>query len=48
MTSVRKKKASQPWQHTSIIPAPRRLKKEDHDFKARLDYIVSWKPASAT
>jgi hypothetical protein len=31
-----------------VIPALRRLKKEDHQFKANLGYIANSRPASAT
>jgi hypothetical protein len=27
------------WRHTSVIPAPGRLKLEEHEFKANLHYI---------
>jgi hypothetical protein len=32
--------SSQAWWFTPVIPALRRLRQEDHEFEASLDYII--------
>lgn len=36
------------WWHPPIIPAPGKWRLRDQNFKARLSYIVSQRPAWAT
>ena len=38
----------QTWYCTAVIPAPKRLKQENHNFKASLGYRVSSRPAWTT
>jgi hypothetical protein len=40
MTLHRKYNSSRAWWHTSVTPALRRLRQEDHEFKNNLGYIV--------
>jgi hypothetical protein len=33
------------WRYGPVIPTCRRMKKDDHEFKASLDYISKYQPS---